>query len=105
MAKDIPIVLITGLDDHASIQQAFDVDATDFITKPVNWPILDHRVRYLLKANEAFKALRQSQIRLSDAQRIAAMGNWEWHIESNQLQCSEQVYKISTDRKILRNQL
>ncbi|MBC8212184.1 MAG: EAL domain-containing protein [Gammaproteobacteria bacterium] len=51
-------------------------------------------MRYLLKANEAFKALRQSQIRLSDAQRIAAMGNWEWHIESNQLQCSEQVYKI-----------
>lgn len=92
--KDVPIVLITGLDDHESIQQAFDVDATDFITKPVNWPILNHRVRYLLKASVAFCALRKSESRLSNAQRIASLGHWERDIVNNKFQCSEQLYEI-----------
>lgn len=92
--RDVPIVLITGLDDHESIMQAFDVDATDFITKPVNWPILNHRVRYLLKASEAFSALRESEIRLSDAQRIAVLGNWELDLANNTLHWSDQIYKI-----------
>ena len=96
--KDVPIVLITGLDDHASIQQAFEADATDFITKPVNWPILNHRVRYLLKAKEAFHALRKSETRLSDAQRIAALGSWEWDLASDKLYWSDQVYRIFGQR-------
>ena len=92
--KDVPIVLITGLDDHASIQQAFDADATDFITKPVNWPILTHRVRYLLKARENFYALRESQTRLSDAQRIASLGNWDWDVVNQKMEWSDQVFKV-----------
>jgi diguanylate cyclase (GGDEF)-like protein/PAS domain S-box-containing protein len=92
--KYVPIVLITGLDDHESIKQAFDADATDFITKPVNWPILNHRVHYLLKASEAFSALHQSETRLFDAQRIAALGNWEWDIVNNKLHWSNQIYQI-----------
>ncbi|MCK4711004.1 MAG: response regulator, partial [Gammaproteobacteria bacterium] len=92
--KDVPIVLITGLEDHESIKQAFSVDATDFITKPVNWAILNHRVRYLLKASKAFRALRQSEIRLSDAQRIAELGHWEWDIVNDKLYWSDQIYRI-----------
>ena len=40
----VPVVMITGLDDVQSIERAFEVGATDFITKPINWPILAHRV-------------------------------------------------------------
>ena len=46
----VPILMVTGLDDMVSIQQAYDVGATDFITKPVNWPILEYRIRYLLRS-------------------------------------------------------
>lgn len=92
--KDIPIVLITGLEDHNSIQRAFDADATDFITKPVNWPTLSLRVRYLLKASNAFRSLRKSERQLSQAQRIAVMGNWEWDIETNSLFGSDQTFNI-----------
>ena len=92
--KDIPIVLITGLEDHQSIQRAFEVDATDFITKPVNWPILGLRVRYLLKASRAFRDLRESERQLSQAQRIAVLGNWEWDIASDSLRGSSQTFDI-----------
>ena len=92
--KDTTIVMITGLDDHTSIFRAYKEGATDFITKPINWPILIHRVRYLLRAREAFRALRESEVRLSEAQRIAHLGNWEWEIGSHAAYWSEETYRI-----------
>lgn len=92
--QDAAIVLVTGLEDFASISRAFDVGATDFVTKPVNWPLLRHRVRYLLRAGKAFRNLRQSEKRLSMAQNIANMGNWDWDIEKNIVYCSSQMYRI-----------
>lgn len=92
--RDVSIVLVTGLDDFGSIQQAFDAGATDFITKPVNWPLLNHRVRYLLRASAAFRGLRHSENRLALAQHIARLGNWDWDIDKNDLYWSEQMYKV-----------
>ncbi|MFH2122260.1 MAG: EAL domain-containing protein [Pseudomonadota bacterium] len=88
---DTAIVLVTGLDDIASILRAFDVGATDFMTKPVNWPLLSHRVRYLLRAGDAFRNLRQSEQRLSVAQKIAKLGNWDWDFEKDTIYCSSQM--------------
>ena len=46
---DIPIVMVTGHDDSESINRAFDIGATDFISKPINWPLIGHRLRYILR--------------------------------------------------------
>ncbi len=92
--RDVTIVLVTGLEDFDSIQQAFEAGATDFITKPVNWPLLSHRVRYLLRASAAFRGLRYSENRLALAQQIARLGNWDWDIENDSWDWSEQMYKI-----------
>jgi len=88
---DTAIVLVTGLEDISSILLAFDAGATDFITKPVNWPLLSHRVRYLLRAGEAFRNLRQSEQRLSIAQKIAKLGNWDWAFDKDTVYCSDQM--------------
>lgn len=57
----LPIVMVTALDDVDSITRASEVGATDFITKPIYWPILAHRLRYMLKASHALAALRHSE--------------------------------------------
>ncbi|MDG4597765.1 MAG: EAL domain-containing protein [Candidatus Contendobacter sp.] len=51
----VPIVMMTGLEDSASIQRAYDVGATDFIVKPIIWSILAQRVRYILRASKALR--------------------------------------------------
>ena len=48
--SEIPILMVTGLDDTESIQKAFDAGATDFITKPINDIVLGHRLRYVLRS-------------------------------------------------------
>lgn len=59
----VPVLMMTGLDDLESIRRAYQVGATDFITKPVNWLIFSHHVHYLLRASNAFKQLYESELR------------------------------------------
>src|ERR1700735_4391473 len=63
----VPILMATGLDDVSSITKAYEVGATDFISKPINWVVLGHRVRYMLRASRAFDELRRNQDRLIEA--------------------------------------
>jgi diguanylate cyclase (GGDEF)-like protein len=58
-----PVLMMTGLDDLESINHAYEVGATDFITKPINYSILNHRVRYMLRASKAQEALAEQAIR------------------------------------------
>jgi two-component system, sensor histidine kinase and response regulator len=46
--KRAPVLMITGLNDQSSVDRAFEVGATDYVTKPINWAVLRQRVRRLL---------------------------------------------------------
>ncbi len=66
--KHIPILMLTGLDDVDSINQAYQDGATDFISKPVNWTLLGHKIRYLLRTAETSRILIDREIELLDTQ-------------------------------------
>ncbi|HET7057291.1 MAG TPA: response regulator [Nitrospiraceae bacterium] len=53
-----PVIMVTGLEDFDSITHAYEVGATDFVTKPINAVVLSHRVRYMLRASRALRDLR-----------------------------------------------
>ena len=57
----VPVLMMTGLEDLSSIHRAYEVGATDFATKPINWALLGHRVGYLLRASRAFLDLARSE--------------------------------------------
>lgn len=38
--RHVPVLILTGLDDIAPIEQAQQAGATDFITKPIHWGLL-----------------------------------------------------------------
>jgi DNA-binding response OmpR family regulator len=50
--KEVPILMLTFLDDQESIDQAFKAGATDYITKPIHWAVLFQRVKRLLTASQ-----------------------------------------------------
>jgi diguanylate cyclase len=72
--RDVPIVMVTGFDDAASINLAYDAGATDFVVKPINWPLLAHRIRYVLRGARA-----QAHIhRLAYFDALTGLPNREW---------------------------
>ncbi len=92
--KDVPIIMSTGLGDIDSINRAFESGATDFMVKPLNYPILIHRLWFILRADENASALRDSKHQLSAAQRIARLGYWVWDVKNNHFQISEQLAEL-----------
>jgi predicted signal transduction protein with EAL and GGDEF domain len=58
---DLPVVMVTGCDDTASIDRAYEAGATDFIVKPINWALLVHRIRYVLRGARTIVDLRFSE--------------------------------------------
>lgn len=58
---ELPIAMVTGLDDLESIRLAYDSGAMDFITKPVSWGTLPYRLHYLMRASNAIAELSVSE--------------------------------------------
>jgi len=92
--RNTPVLMATSLDDVDSIEEAYRVGATDFIGKPINWPVLPHRVRYMLRAHENLRSLIESQQRLAEAQRIAGIGNFRWLPQQARIDCSAELCRM-----------
>ncbi len=60
---ELPIIMVTGMDDMASIERAYRAGATDFIAKPINLSLIGHRVRYVLRAYQTLLALHRAESR------------------------------------------
>ncbi len=78
--EDLPILMATGLDDDVSVADAYEAGATDFIAKPINWINLAQRVRYLLRAADAFAEIKTAKTAAEDAaaaksEFLATMGH------------------------------
>ncbi len=56
-----PVLMVTALHDREAVDRAFEVGATDYVTKPIHWDVLRHRVRNMLHARQAEEALMASE--------------------------------------------
>ena len=76
--ESLPVLMLTGLDDDASITRAYEAGATDFFVKSTQWSLLAGRLRYLLRAARTRIELERSKSRLARAQDLARMGSFDW---------------------------
>jgi diguanylate cyclase (GGDEF)-like protein len=56
--REIPIFMVTGRDDHQSVERAYEFGATDFFTKPIVLPVLPHRIHHVLRNCTALNDLK-----------------------------------------------
>jgi predicted signal transduction protein with EAL and GGDEF domain/DNA-binding response OmpR family regulator len=74
----LPVLMLTGLDDDASIERAYRAGATDFFVKSNQWSLLGGRLRYMLRASRTRIELERSKFKLARAQDLARMGSFDW---------------------------
>ncbi|MGM0615457.1 MAG: putative bifunctional diguanylate cyclase/phosphodiesterase [Pseudomonadota bacterium] len=92
--RERPLLMLTGSDDVKSIDQAFTSGATDFITKPINLPLLVERVKYALRGAEREKALREAQMEQASACKLARLGFWQLNFSNDALTWSEDAAEV-----------
>jgi signal transduction histidine kinase len=67
--KQTPILMVSGLEDDESVDKAFGAGATEYITKPICWPLLVHRLENICSALQAAANLLQAKHAADDANR------------------------------------
>jgi diguanylate cyclase (GGDEF)-like protein len=63
IGDELPIMMVTGMDDMQSINHAFEAGATDFIAKPINWNLIAYRILYLRRGYLNMLALKVANAR------------------------------------------
>lgn len=99
----IPIMMATAFDDSASINKAYEVGATDFITKPINWDMLGHRMRYIIRSSRQFIELDKSKTALQAAQTSIQRFNAE--LEQKVVDRTKQLQQTNEELKATLDQL
>ena len=61
---DIPVIMVSGDRQQALIVQALDLGAHDFVSKPIEYPVLAARMRSALRLKEAQHALELANVNL-----------------------------------------
>ncbi|MCB0211825.1 MAG: PAS domain-containing protein, partial [Anaerolineae bacterium] len=88
----IPIVVhnkVYGtLNFSSSIPKTFSSADRDFMKLLASW------VGAVIERIQAEETLMESEARLSEAQRMAKLGTWDWDIPRNQVVWSDQLYEI-----------
>ncbi|MBF0462479.1 MAG: response regulator [Magnetococcales bacterium] len=92
--KHLPVVLATSLDDLASIERAYHAGATDFITKPINWGLIGHRVRYILRGARTAQALEESKLELVRV-RLEIIRRLGWAAEYRDNETGSHIQRMS----------
>jgi diguanylate cyclase (GGDEF)-like protein len=90
----IPILMLTGLDDEDSVVRAYEAGATDFFIKSQQWTLLAQRVRYLLRSARVSSELERSRAKLAKAQQLAKLGSWDWHLKKKKVYFSTEIVRM-----------
>ncbi|HEY8565888.1 MAG TPA: hybrid sensor histidine kinase/response regulator [Beijerinckiaceae bacterium] len=59
--EGLPIMVITSREDMFAIDRAYEVGATSFVTKPVNWRLLGYQLRYILRGSRLEAEMRHAR--------------------------------------------
>jgi DNA-binding response OmpR family regulator len=59
----MPVMMLTGHEDIASVDRAYGLGANSFVTKPVNWRLLSYHIRYVLRNSRMEQELRRARAR------------------------------------------
>ncbi len=88
--ENAAVMLVTGMEDLASVQKAYDVGAIEFISKPLDWPMFQMRVKYIVRIQQSFLQVQESREKLAWAQRAAGVGSWELNLDKGKLALSDE---------------
>jgi PAS domain S-box-containing protein len=59
--RDVPILMMTALEDNESVRRAYDAGASDFYVKPVRPALLRQRIKYILRMDNLFRRLSKAE--------------------------------------------
>jgi diguanylate cyclase (GGDEF)-like protein/PAS domain S-box-containing protein len=79
----LPIIMVTGKAGSEDVVAALAAGANDYVTKPLDFPVVLARIKTQLSRKHAEEALRESEERYALAALGANDGLWDWDLVSD----------------------
>ncbi len=81
-SADLPIIVATSADDPQSIERAYKLGASSFVTKPINWPLFIHHAQFVARNGDIERELRRTR---TEAVALVKMKNSLFRVMSHEL--------------------
>jgi signal transduction histidine kinase/DNA-binding response OmpR family regulator len=82
-----PILMVTAVEKSESVERAFKAGAEEYITKPIHWSVLKHRIKKILERQVMDEALRNAneemEIQVLERTRELVNVNEALHVSEN----------------------
>ncbi|GGA13131.1 response regulator [Okeania sp. KiyG1] len=90
-----PIIFITGQGDRELDLLAMKIGAADYLNKlEIREYTLERVIRYVIERNKNLIALKETQAKLQEAQKIPHLGNWVLDLKTQKITWSDEVLRI-----------
>ncbi len=89
--QDIPVLYLTAYSDEELYARARATSPLAYLHKPFNARELQRAIDVALDRHALLRRLKASEAHLAEAQAVAHIGSWQWHLAEDRVDLSDEL--------------
>lgn len=92
--QDIPVLYLTAYSDEELYARARATSPLAYLSKPYNARELQRAIDLALDRHALLRRLQASEAHLAEAQAVAHIGSWHWHMLQDRVEASDELLRL-----------